>query len=158
MHESAEDLAALQDLLDASYATAGAHLRSIITSPRRVAAEELVERLRSMRALVLATVTADGRPIVGPVAPRRSRCASAICVRPGVSATHTPSEAVAVTVHGRATMVPIDDEDGAEPRRTLLEVYTPATGPSGTHSVDCGPVYARIDAERMFTMRLEENR
>src|ERR671938_1279339 len=67
MHETPEDLAALQELLDRSYDRAGAHLRRIITPERRLSAEELSERLTGMRLLALATSTRDGRPIVGPV-------------------------------------------------------------------------------------------
>jgi hypothetical protein len=67
VHETPADLAALQDLLDRSYATAGHHLLSIITPDRRLSAEQLADRLTGMCLLALATVTADGRPIVGPV-------------------------------------------------------------------------------------------
>ena len=67
MHETPEDIARLQDLLDQSYAAGGPHLRSTITPERRLGAAELVERLQGMRLLVVATVTADGRPLTGPV-------------------------------------------------------------------------------------------
>jgi hypothetical protein len=67
MHETQDDLLALQDLLDRSYAAAGSHLRRIITPERRMSARDLAERLTGMRLLALATVTADGRPVVGPV-------------------------------------------------------------------------------------------
>ena len=64
---TADDLAALQELLDRSYAGAGAHLLRIITPEHRLTAEQLAERLTGMSLLALATATADGRPIVGPV-------------------------------------------------------------------------------------------
>ena len=67
VHETPEDIRALQDLLDRSYKAAGAHLRSITTPERRVGAEDLVERLTGMCLLVVATVTADCRPIAGPL-------------------------------------------------------------------------------------------
>src|SRR3954467_6017733 len=67
MHETPADLAALQELLDRSYAGAGGHLLAIHAPARRLAAEQLAERLTGMCLLVLATVTADGRPIAGPV-------------------------------------------------------------------------------------------
>ena len=67
MHETPEDLAALQALLDRSYESAGQHLKRIITPERRLTAEQLAERLTGMSLLALATATADGRPIVGPV-------------------------------------------------------------------------------------------
>ena len=87
MHETTDDLAALQDLLDRSYDLAGPHLRRIITPERRLTADQVSERLTGMCLLALATVTSDGRPIVGPVdgiffaapstsAHRRTRCAS----------------------------------------------------------------------------------
>ena len=118
MFETQEDLRALQALLDRSYEHAGPHLLRIHTPERRVSAEELAERLTGMCLLVLATVTADGRPITGPVdgifhrghwhfgsAPDSVRFRH-IRVRPQVSATHLPAEAFAVAVHGRA--VPVD--------------------------------------------------
>ncbi len=100
---------ALQDLLDRSYRSAGAHLLRIQTPERRLGAEEVAARLTGMRLLALATVTADGRPIVGPVdgvfyrgafhfgsAPDSVRFRH-ISMRPQVSATHLPSEELAVT-------------------------------------------------------------
>ena len=63
MHESAADLAALQELLDRSYASAGAHLLRIHTPERRATAVEVAARCTGMCLLVLATVTADCRPL-----------------------------------------------------------------------------------------------
>jgi hypothetical protein len=95
VHETLADLAALQHLLDRSYATAGLRLRSIITPERRLSAGQVADRLTGMRLLALATVTADGRPIV--------------------------------------------------------EIYIPRYGPQWEEFLDSGPVYARINADRMFT-------
>lgn len=166
MHETAADLAALQLLLDRSYAAAGPHLRSIITAERRLSAEQVAERLRGMCLLALATVTADGRPIVGPVdgvfvrgsfhfgsSPDSVRLRH-IAARPQVSATHLPGEELAVTVHGRAVPVDVRGAAGAELREALLEVYVPRYGPQWEDFLDSGPVYARIDAERMFTFHM----
>lgn len=88
MHETPADLAELQQLLDRSYAAAGAHLLRIHTPERRLGAEQVAERLAGMCLLSLATVTSDCRPIVGPVdgffyrgrftsAPHRTPCGSA---------------------------------------------------------------------------------
>ena len=44
MHETADDLARLQALLDRSYESAGRHLRSVITPERRLSAADLVDR------------------------------------------------------------------------------------------------------------------
>jgi hypothetical protein len=163
VHETAADLAALQDLLDRSYASAGSHLRSIITPERRLDAEEVASRLTGMRLLALATVTADGRPLVGPVdgiffrgsfhfgsSPDSVRFRH-VRSRPHVSATHLPGEELAVTVHGLAVPVDVKSDAGADLRRTLLEVYVPRYGSQWEEFLDSGPLYARIEAERMFT-------
>ena len=63
MHESPSDITRLQDLLDRSYASAGAHLLSIHTPERRMSAEQLSRRLTGMCLLTLVTVTSDGRPV-----------------------------------------------------------------------------------------------
>lgn len=163
MHETADDLRALQELLDRSYAAAGRHLLSIHTPERRLSATTVAERLTGMCLLALATVTADGRPVVGPVdgifyrgafhfgsAPDSVRFRH-IRARPQVSATHLLGEEMAVTVHGRATEIPIDGGF----RETLLAIYVPRYG-AGWESdfLDSGPVYARIDADRMFTFAM----
>jgi hypothetical protein len=167
VHESPADIEALQELLDRSYAAAGAHLLRIHTPERRLDAEQVVERLNGMCLLALATATADCRPIVGPVdgifyrgafhfgsSPDSVRFRH-IRTRPDVSATHLPGEELAITVHGRAVPVDIHDdrEDGF--RQTLLEVYVPRYGPEWEEEfLDSGPVYARIDADRMFTFAM----
>jgi uncharacterized pyridoxamine 5'-phosphate oxidase family protein len=166
MHETAEDLEALQALLDRSFESAGAHMLRIITPDRRLTAEQVAERLTGMCLLALATVTADGRPIVGPVdgiffrgafhfgsAPDSVRFRH-IRARPQVSATHVPGEELAVTVHGRAVPVDVQSEADADFRRTLLEVYVPRYGSEWEKFLDSGPVYARIEAERMFTFHM----
>jgi hypothetical protein len=150
-------------LLDRSYASAGAHLLRIHTPERRLGGQELAQRLEGMCLLSLATVTADCRPIVGPVdgifyrgafhfgsSPDSLRFRH-IAVRPQVSATHLPGEELGVTVHGRAVPVDIHAEEGAGFRRALLEIYVPRYGPDWEEEfLDSGPVYARIDADRMF--------
>ncbi|HEX8068082.1 MAG TPA: pyridoxamine 5'-phosphate oxidase family protein [Thermoleophilaceae bacterium] len=161
MHETPEDIAALQELLDRSYDDAGAHLRRIITPERRLTAQQVGERLTGMRLLALATATSDGRPIVGPVdgiffrgafhfgsAPDSLRFRH-VRARPHVSATHLPGEELAVTVHGRAEAV---DVSTGPFREALLEVYVPRYGSEWEHDfLDSGPQYARIEPERMFT-------
>jgi nitroimidazol reductase NimA-like FMN-containing flavoprotein (pyridoxamine 5'-phosphate oxidase superfamily) len=166
VHETAEDLAALQELIDRSYEQAGTHLLRILTPERRMTAEEVAERLSGMCLLALATATADGRPIVGPIdgvfyrgafhfgsAPDSVRFKH-IAKRPNVSATHLPGEELAVTVHGRATPLDVGDPAHAGFRNTLLEVYVPRYGEGWEKFLDSGVAYARIDAERMFTYRM----
>jgi nitroimidazol reductase NimA-like FMN-containing flavoprotein (pyridoxamine 5'-phosphate oxidase superfamily) len=168
MHETAEDLVALQALIDRSYANAGPHLLSIHEPARRLSAPEVCERLHDMVLLVLATVTADGRPVAGPVdgifyrgdfyfssSPESVRFRH-IRARPFVSATHLPAEELAVTVHGRASFVDIGAPEQAGFRQAVLDIYVPRYGPGWESDfLEGGPVeqrpwYARIDAERMF--------
>jgi Pyridoxamine 5'-phosphate oxidase len=167
VHETPADLARLQRLLDRSYDGAGTHLRSIITPARRLTAVELCARLQGMCLLVLATTTADGRPIAGPVdgiffggawyfgsGPDSVRFRH-IRQRPDVSASHVPSEELAVTAHGRARLVDVAAPELAGFRRALLDIYVPRFGADWERFLDSGPIYARIDAERMFTFHLE---
>lgn len=163
MRETAEDLALLQALLDRSYAAAGTHLLRIHAPERRLSAVQVVERLEGMCLLVLATATTDGRPISGPVdgifyrgafhfgsAPDSVRFRH-IRARPHVSATHLPGEELAVTVHGRAVETAV--EGGF--REALLGIYVPRYGASWeAEFLDSGPVYARIEAERMLTFAM----
>lgn len=162
MHETTEDLAAVQALLDESMASAGSHLSSILTSERRLSAREVCDRLTGMRLLALATATADGRPLVGVVDGVFYRGAfhfgsspDAVRVhhirrRPAVSATHAPSEALAVTVHGEAHVVDVGAPSQVGFRQALLDIYVPRYGERWEAFLDAGPVYARIDARRMF--------
>jgi uncharacterized pyridoxamine 5'-phosphate oxidase family protein len=164
VHETAEDLAELQRLLDRSYAGAGRHLLRIHSPERRLNAEQIAERLQGMVLLALATSAADGRPVVGPVdgiffrgafhfgsAPDSVRFRH-IAKRPQVSATHLPGEELAVTVHGRAE--PVDISAGPF-RQTLLDIYVPRYGEKWADDfLDTGPMYARIDAERMFAFHM----
>jgi nitroimidazol reductase NimA-like FMN-containing flavoprotein (pyridoxamine 5'-phosphate oxidase superfamily) len=167
MHETEDDLARLQDLIDRSYAAAGPHLLDIHTPERRLSAEQVSERLTGMVLLALATVTADGRPIVGPVdgifyrgafhfgsSPESIRFRH-IRARPQVSATHLPGEELAVTVHGRAEIVDTRAEEAAGFRQTVLDIYVPRYGEQWVEFIDSGPLYARIDAERMFTFAMD---
>ena len=157
-------MAALQALIDRSYGAAGPHLLRIHDPARRLSAEQVVDRLTGMRLLVLATVTSEHRPLAGPVdgifyrgwfhfgsAPDSVRFRH-IRARPHVSATHLPGEELAITVHGRAVEIDIAAAEHTGFRQALLDIYVPRYGPEWEHEfLDTGPVYARIEAERMFT-------
>jgi len=163
VHESASDLAALQRLLDDSYARMGAHMRTIHTPERRVSASDLCEILRGVRVLSLATVTASCEPRVGPVdgiffggqfwfgSAHDSMRFRHIRKRPQVSASHTIGDTFAVVVHGTAHEIYVAAPDHSAFRATLLETYPDweqwYSGPP--------PPYARIDAERMYAYAFE---
>jgi hypothetical protein len=167
MHETPDDLVRLQATLDRSYERAGPHLLEIITPERRLTAQQLVDRLHGMCLLVLATATADGRPINGPVdgifyrgdwyfgsSPESVRFRH-VRQRPWVSATHMPAESFSTTTHGIATQIDVAAPEAAGFRRALLEVYVPLYGADWERFIDSGPVYARIEAQRMFTFHME---
>jgi hypothetical protein len=77
-----------------------------------------------------------------------------IRARPRVSATHLQGEELAVTVHGEAVAVDVRAPEGAGLRRALLDVYVPRYGPEWERFLDSGPVYARIEADRMFAFAM----
>jgi hypothetical protein len=164
MLETRDELARLQDLLDRSAASAGPHLRDIITDERRLTAAQVCDLLPGMRLLVAATVTADGRPLAGPVdgyflhgcfyfsSGRDAVRMRHLAARPAVSATHLPGEELAVTVHGRAELFDLNGPDGRELRQAMLDHYLPRQGPSFETWLDeVDALGARIDAARMFT-------
>ncbi len=176
MFETQADLEALQALIDRSYAAAGPHLLRIHDPQRRPSAEELAERLTGMRLLVLATVTADGRPITGPVDGIFHRGAwhfgSAGRLdalpphpRPAAGERHPPPGR---GVRGHRARARRFRWTSALPstralRENLLQIYVPRYGPEWEHdfldarssaSGSDPPQYARIEAERMFAFRM----
>jgi nitroimidazol reductase NimA-like FMN-containing flavoprotein (pyridoxamine 5'-phosphate oxidase superfamily) len=161
--ETPAEIGRLQELLDRSAAVAGPHLRDIITDERRLSAPAVCERLQGMRLLVVATVTADGRPLAGPVdgyflhgsfyfsSGRNSVRMRHLAARPAVSATYLAGEELAVTVHGRAELFELGDPARGELRQAMLDHYLPLQGPEfETWLDDLDAVAARIAAEKMF--------
>lgn len=163
MHETVDELAALQELLDTSLAAAGPHLRSVISEARRLDAAGLCEQMRGMCLLAVATVTADGRPLVGPVdgyllhgslhfsSGRDSVRMRHLATRSAVSATWVPAEQLAVTVHGDAELYRVNDPERGDLRQAMLDWYLPRQGSAFTTWLDdLDPLAARIRARRMF--------
>ena len=164
MLETPEETEHLQRLLDRSAAGAGAHLSDILTEDRRLSAVQLCERLQGMRLLVVATVTADGRPLAGPVdgyflhgsfyfsSGRNSVRMRHLGARPAVTATYLPGEQLAVTVHGRAELFELSDPAGIELRQAMLDHYLPLQGPEFETWLDqTDSLGARIVADKIFT-------
>ncbi len=169
MLETPDEMERLQQLLDDSAAGAGPHLRGIITDDRRLRAEELCRSLQGMCLLVLGTVTADGRPLVGPVdgyllhgafhfsSGRNSVRMRHLQARPAVSATHLPGDELAVTVHGRAELFELADPAHSELRQAMLDHYLPRQGPAFEEWLNReAGIGARIQPDKMFTFHLEE--
>jgi hypothetical protein len=164
VHETPEDLAALQRLLDESHVAAGRHLRSIVDDAHRVTAPDLSALLMGVNILDVATVTAAGEPRVAPVdgifyrgrwyfgsAPDSARFRH-LGARPAVSACHTRGEELAVIAHGRAALIGLDDPEHAGFADALFAVYVPRYGDDWPEFARGHP-YAVITAQCMFARR-----
>ena len=170
MLETPEEIEKLQQLLDRSAAGAGPHMRGIITGERRLTAEQVCEKLRGMRLLVLATVTADGRPLSGAVdgyflhgsfwfsSGENSVRMRHLAARPAVTATYLPGEELSVTVHGRAEPFGMREDSvrARELRQAMLDHYLPLQVPGFQEWLDSDDTIraARIAADKMFTFSM----
>ena len=161
MHETAEDLQTLQELLDASYARANSHLRSIWGPETRLDAQQLSAELVGVQVLDLATVTPRNEPRVAPVdglffrgrfwfgsADSSARFRN-IRANPAVSGAVTRGgETFLVIVHGRAIETDPRGPDAGGFADCAREVYdfdwdeTHPTAP-----------YARVDARTLLAFR-----
>jgi hypothetical protein len=168
VHETSDDLARLQSLLDASRAAAGAHLRDVFSDDRALSAAETVALMDGMRVVALSTVSRAGEPIVAPVdgilyrgrlhfgASPASVRVRHLATRPSVSAAWIDGERHAVVVHGRAVRVDLADPASAGFRACLVEIYEPRFGPGWIDGVEASAVYHAIEPRRMFASRLPE--
>ena len=119
--ETPEELARLQELLDASHASSTDHLRSIIDDGRTLTGEQLAALLTGMKVLSVATVTARGEPRISALdghflhgtwtfsTSGSSAKAVHLSARPAVSVAHVDGEQLAVFSHGQAERLGPDD-------------------------------------------------
>lgn len=124
--ETAEEMLALQDLLDTSHARSTPHLRSIVRDGRVLSAQNVVTLLTGMKVIALATVTAAGHPRVSALdghflhgtwtfgTSGASAKAKHMERRPKVSLAHIDNEELAVFSHGEVEQMREDDHDWAE--------------------------------------------
>lgn len=162
MHETTDELDALQRLLDESFARSSEHLLSIMEPQRRLTAARLGEELPSPAVLNIATVTARGEPRVSAVDGHflhgrwyfttlaEAAKATQLAARPAISAAYTPKDGYGVFCHGTAVLL-----DGAD-KDALLEHLAVAYG---TDAADWADVAGyRIDPHWMtgFAMTDEE--
>jgi len=170
MFESPDEIEHLQRLLDESFSVAGPHMAEIITTERRLSAEDMCARLQGMRLLSVATTTSDGRPLVGPVdgyflhgsfffsAGRESVKMRHLAMRPHISALHLPSEKLSIAVHGTAELFDVHSSAGDELRQAMLDHYLPTAGPDfETWLDDTDSLGARVAAEKMFTFYMDDS-
>jgi uncharacterized pyridoxamine 5'-phosphate oxidase family protein len=161
MYETEADLRELQQLLDDSYARAGAHTRSIWGEDSRLTAEALSAEMQGVQVLDLATVNAKGEPRVSPVdahfyrgrlwfgSAENSIRFRNIRANPAVSGAITRGlETFLVIVHGRAVEL--------DPRGPEAEGF--ARVPREVYSFDWDAMhpdspYARIDAQTLLAFK-----
>ena len=162
MRETPEELSRLQALLDASYARAGSHVRSIFRPELRFSAEALVELFTGRRQVAVATVSARGEPRVAPVdallihgrfhfgTHRTAARVRHLRARPAISLTYFERDVLAIVVHGRGELLDFGHPDFERLDAAFLDVYggTPS-------SEEEGSVYVRVDAATMFTYARE---
>jgi len=162
MKESPDELDALQRLLDDSIASAGGHLRKIITEPRRLTARQLVAALTGMKVLVVATVNSAGEPrtscvdghflhgtwIFGTAATARK--ARHLRARPALSVTYADGEKMALFAHGRAEYI-AESDTGFQP---LDEHYIAHYG-SSPRDWGPAPVFIRLHPHWMVAYAMD---
>lgn len=135
MHETDEDIRALQELIERSHARMNAYMRSILTPDRALTARQVVTYLQGIKQVALATVTARGEPRVAPmdglfIRGRFHLGTGGAAARvghlrrqPKVSLTHFVGDDVAVTVHGTATLLHREHPDVAALEPIYVERY-----------------------------------
>lgn len=135
MLETEHDLVVLQTVLDASYAGASEHLRSIIRDDRSLRAGEIAALMTGMRTLSLATVTSRSEPRVSAVdghflhgawvftTSATSPKVRQLTARPAVSAAHLEGESLAVFTHGDAHRITENDPWYDETLHHLTDHY-----------------------------------
>lgn len=124
MHETRDELAALQALLDDSLAGSTAHLQSIVTD-RTMTAEQLTAVLTGMCTLAVSTVTAKGEPRISAAdghflhgrwlfgTARTAAKARHLAARPAASVAHLRGEELGVFAHGTVEVLNPAEGDAA---------------------------------------------
>jgi len=149
MLDSAEEIAELQQLLDAAYERSTEHLRNIITDPRKLTAQELVHALTGMRTLNLATVTAHHEPRISAVdghflhtrwvftTSGTAAKARHLKVRPAASLSYVDGERIGVFSHGQVEFLTPEHEDFEEIEEHLTKHYGSSPSSWGPDIVYC---------------------
>ncbi|MCU1656549.1 MAG: pyridoxamine 5-phosphate oxidase-related FMN-binding protein [Pseudonocardiales bacterium] len=163
MWETAEELSALQGLLDVSFGRASEHLKSIMTPERQISAPRLVSELPSPAVLNIATVTARGEPRVSAVdghflhghwywtTAADSPKARQLRARPAISASFTPRDGFGMFCHGRAGLL------DAGPERHMVTDHFAATYGQAPEEWATEITYVRIDAAWLVAFAMTDD-
>ncbi len=158
MHETEQDLAELQELLERTLARANPHLTSIVSPERRLTARQVARYLQGTKHVAFATVNERGEPeshrSTACSSEDASRCRRARAARlrhlranPACSAVHMDGDVVGITVHGRATIIGADDSGVGEIEPVWREIYGSSPFEWGE-----GVVFMRIEPTSMWHM------
>lgn len=154
MYETADEVAALQELIDASMAGASQQLRSIAHAGRRLSAEQVISVLVGPAQMAVATVTAAGEPRVSPLdvllmhgrfyfcTSDRAAKVTHLRSRPAISVAYIDSDVVGITAHGRATLHEWGSPSFSALDREFLAVFsgTPSTKEEGVVFIEVEPL------------------
>ena len=158
MHETPQDVAELDELLQRSIEQAGPFLRSSFEMPEKsLTAAQLCRALDGIQTVAIATVTARGEPRVAPIGaflyrghfyiPTTMESARVRHVRrrPGVSLTRFDGIDFAIIVHGDAVVLGEEDSEFATLERIQREL-------TGSTVLDWGTgAFIRVDASACYT-------
>jgi pyridoxine/pyridoxamine 5'-phosphate oxidase len=149
MKETTAEVTELQRLLDAAYERSTAHLRTIITGPRKLDAEDLTKVLTGMCTLNLATVTANGEPRISAVdghflharwvftTSGTAAKARHLRARPAASISYVDGERIGVFSHGQVEFLDSDHPEFAEIEDHLTNHYGSSPSSWGDEIVYC---------------------
>lgn len=173
MHETDDDVRALQALIDRSYARASAHLKSIFKKADQPSAEELIASLDGIFEIHLATTNRDGAPRVAPIdaiffqariwfgVPGAAARIPLFRRDDRISASFTRGKTFAFIVHGTTVEVSEYDPLFAEYETYSRSLYVDLYGPQWVDwhereqlKPNAGREFtAWIDADRFFVKR-----
>ncbi len=160
VHESTEDIAELQSLLDRSIEQAGPFLHDAMELEQRsLSSTQIIRYLEGLRTVSLATVTARGEPRVAPITAMFVEARYVIPTvlnaarsrhlrkRPGVSLAEYAGNAMAIIIHGQAELIDGTHDDF----QTLDDIFTELSSEEGPASWGGGgPLYIRVQPHVMY--------
>jgi uncharacterized pyridoxamine 5'-phosphate oxidase family protein len=135
VHETAEEIARLQELMDATVARQNQHFANIVKPERRLDARQVVTYLHGLRHVAFATVNERGEPRVAPLdahfvhgrftlgTGRRSARWRNLERNSTCGAAHYVGDDVAVVVHGRAEELTREHPDHREVHAVWTAFY-----------------------------------
>jgi uncharacterized pyridoxamine 5'-phosphate oxidase family protein len=158
VYESAEDVVALQELLDRTFARMNPHMANILKPERRLSARQVVAYLQGIKHVAFATVNERGQPRVAPLdgiflrgrfhVSTGGQAARLKDLRrqPRCSLTHFVGDDVAVTVNGAAVVMDRNHPEMPAIEPVYLELYE-----SSPFSWGEGVVIIRVEPSSMWS-------